>query len=247
MRLKKLLNSFWFKFPMFVLLFGSVWSYWYFSSSLLKLGTLVIMLTSAELVAPLYVSNGVKNLLDGFNFRKRAEKQYIPDEFRDLAQRMEVKFSKISCIPGLNNAFVRKNEVYIGTDLIFKQKKDSILAVTSHEFGHITGKHQMKMALIAGTLTLMLFPFFSLPTAMYLLATISFLIICMVPINWHFELKADETAIDYVGAKAMKEALLTLAIGRSLNEASFSHPPAKYRIERIERYMQRKYGSKGSN
>lgn len=38
----------------------------------------------------------------------------------------------------------------------------------------------------------------------------------------------------------MKEVLSTLAIGKDLDEASFSHPPINRRLKKIDRYTKKK-------
>lgn len=111
---------------------------------------------------------------------------------------MNVKFSSFKYIPGLNNAYVKNKAVYIGSTMVVQQNKEPLLTVAAHEFGHLTCKNQLKMTMIATILILLLYPLLSLPFGVYFLGATSFVVICMIPVNCHFEFKADETAVDYV-------------------------------------------------
>lgn len=109
------------------------------------------------------------------------------------------------------------------------------MAVLAHEFQHLKDRHQLNTASVL-VAAVYLFSMLNItPFSLSLLAVFSFATLCLIPISWILEKKADSAAKRYAGEEVMKPALLKLAEGGSLNTFTESHPSTKLRIKWLEK------------
>jgi Zn-dependent protease with chaperone function len=80
---------------------------------------------------------------------------------------------------------------------------------------------------------LVAFSLVGIPSIMIKISAICVMFIFMIPTSWNEEINADLTAAKIIGKESYISALIKLHEGKDPEEASFSHPSLKKRIQKI--------------
>lgn len=213
-----------------------------------KLASLVFLLVASGVFVPIFVSQFASRLKLLLIHRNRV-KLPVSKEIDDLSRQIGVKVKELGIVKGCT-AYVIGKTIVLGTELLRRLSFEQRQAVVAHELGHIKKRHRL---LSAFSLLLILatayFCFSNLyvptfftesPISLILAVTVNitllvFVTMVFIPISWHFEMKADEVAAEFVGKENIKSALLVIADQRNLEEPSETHPSILERIKNIDK------------
>ena len=215
-----------------------------------KLLLLAVFLAASVLFVPIITSLFVSTIRQFQVYRNRVEIP-ISNEITHLSEKAGVQLKQLGIAKGCT-AFVLRNSLVLGKDLLQKLSFDERQAVVAHELGHI--KRQRKHTLLrlfwlVSLLAVVLFSwsklyspiFFSesvtqiILTVMVNIALLAFMTIVMIPINWYIEFDADRFAKELVGKEHIRSALLRLTDEKGFSEPSETHPSIEERVKRLDK------------
>jgi len=185
-----------------------------------------------------------------FFLRKNEVKIPVPNEIRELSNRIGGTIKQVRIKGKFGSAFVRGKTLVLGITLLQKLSFNQLQAVVAHESGHIKERHHLLRFLL--TLPFMIIPWYSwsrfhipifftesltfiVVTIMLCIASLAYMIVIMMPVSWWLELRSDEIAARFVGKENIRSALMILANNRNLEEPSEDHPSIAERIKHIEK------------
>jgi len=222
----------------------------------------IILLVTPFMFGPLFIFFTVNPLVSSAIrlelLRRKAVPFGVPDEVRTLMKELKIdKRIQIKVIPDLFNVFARGNTIYLGRKILETLKVKEVQSVLAHELDHV--KRFKRISLIRALSSLpVIFVSISLSNSTIVvlpligaefiglvctitvqLAILAFGLIVLIPSNWYFEKKADETGGNAMGEQTMIDALKALSGKVNPNEHSFSHPSINSRIRELESRMRR--------
>lgn len=205
---------------------------------LIKTLFFIVTLPFIPIMAFIAALDSVNNLKETIlmQFKERMEIP-VPNEIQELADVMGVKIKKVKMLKNMLNAGAYPNgTVIIGDKIISDLDKNQLRAVYAHEFSHIKRRHHLwKVLAFIGFLLVGYIAFLNVPGVFQGYAVLAFLSIAIIPINWHFEIEADNDAKKFVGASPLASALEKISKGKNPDEGSETHPPTNQRIELLHR------------
>jgi len=206
-----------------------------FVHPLVKLVWGIMFLVFAELFVMVYFPSFVSNYWLLLTHAKTVERP-MPREFADLAKKVDVVIKKFKTKLGLRNAYVFRETLVLGEELLREFNKDEIMGVVGHELGHIKNRDgPFRLLLMIPIMVCASLSWVNLPLIMSSMASLAYIMVVMTPINWHFEFKADEFSKKNVGRDCIRSALLHLRNNESVNESTEYHPSTSKRITRIDK------------
>lgn len=215
---------------------------------LVKIMSLVFLLTLSGIFAPIFVSQFVSHVKLLLAHKQRV-KLPVSKEIDDLARQIGVEVKEIGIVKGCV-AYVIGKTLVLGIELLRRLSFEQRQAVVAHELGHIKKRHRLLSVLFLLSITAIacfcfskcyvpIFfiesPIFLMLTVVVNIAALVFVLTAFIPISWYFEMKADEVAAKFVGKKHIKSALLTIANQRNLEEPSETHPSIMERIKHVDK------------
>jgi Zn-dependent protease with chaperone function len=215
-----------------------------------KLLLFTVFLAASVLFVPIISSMFVSTIRQFQAYRNRVDIP-ISKEITLLSEKAGIQLKSLGIVKG-RTAFVLRNSLILGKDLLQKLSFDERQAVVAHELGHIKGqrKHTLfRLFWIVSLLAVVLFSwsklyspiFFSesitqiILTVMVNIALLAFMTIVMIPINWYIELDADRFAKELVGKEHIRSALLKLTDEKGFSEPSETHPSIEERVKRLDK------------
>lgn len=214
----------------------------------LKFVAFAVFVAASVLFVPIFTSQIVSQVHLLLDFKAR-EKFPVFSEVNELSKHIGVEVKEVGIVKGCT-AFVCMGTVVLGKKLLGLLTFDERQAVVAHELGHIKEMHGLIRFILP--LPLSAVPlyawlqltspiFFSewvtqvILTAMLNIATLAFVTMVVIPLNWYLEVRADRIAAKFVGKENIKSALLKLVNKKDLEEASETHPSVAERVRRIEK------------
>lgn len=232
-------------------LFGS------FPNLLVRFFCLGAFITAFALLTPFLTSLVAWQIKALFSKKYEAD-QRIKSEVGKTAERIGVKPPKVLIAKGLCNAYIHFGTLVLGEELLDRLRArdpSQIRAVIAHELGHRKEKHTwLKMAtgvaLPAFPLWIwqrLYFPIIIsefvtqlMLNVMITLALFAFLMVAMVPLNWHLEFRADRFMVDVAGKASAIFALLAIVTREKFEIPSEDHPSVSERVKQILKYKPKK-------
>jgi Zn-dependent protease with chaperone function len=215
-----------------------------------KLLAFAVFLTASVLFVPIITSQFVSTIRQFQAYRNRV-KIPISNEITHLSEKAGVQVQQLGIVKGCT-AFVLRNSLVLGKDLLQKLSFDERQAVVAHELGHIKEQRKHTLLRLFWLVTLLAFVLFSwsklyspiffsesvtqiILTVMVNIALLAFMTVVMIPINWYIELDADRFAKYLVGKELIRSALLKLTDEKSFSEPSETHPSIEERVKRLDK------------
>jgi Zn-dependent protease with chaperone function len=222
------------------LVIASTTLYVVFADPLMKLLWLLVLLCSAELFTFIYTPIYVTNLWLRLTYKKKTIPMTeamiaIPEQITNLVNEVGVKVDEFRVQPSLRNAYVIGKTVVIGLPLIKELEPDEVLAIVAHELGHIKQKPSAVRALIMLGGFLSIWSWFTLPIQIFIIASLAYFTVIMIPFNWVLECQADRVAKRFVGSVSLHSALLKISDRKNLNEPSEDHPSISNRLKLLKK------------
>lgn len=213
-----------------------------------KLAFLLMFFAASGLFMPIYATQFLSKLQQILLYRKR-KMIPIPDEMRELAERIGGSFKELGIVKG-HNVYVMGKTLVLGKETLEQLDFNQIQAVVAHESGHIKEKHGLFRFL--AMVLLLLIPWYSwsklyspifftesltqiMLTVMVSIAFLAYMTFAMIPVNWYLEIRADRIAARFVGKEHIRSALLALGSSQKLDEPSEDHPSISERLKQIEK------------
>jgi STE24 endopeptidase len=205
-----------------------------FHYSLLGLISLLVFLVFAELFAFIYSPKYLSNLWLTFTHYKLSRIP-VPIEITDLSKRMDVQIKELKIKEKFCSAYVIGKSLVLGKGLLDLLDIPEALAVVAHELGHIKEKHSLIRFLLVPICLLNAWSWRGLPFQILFIASLAYVTVFMIPLNWILEYRADRIAKEFAGSKNLESALLKLASANEidLDEPSEGHPAISKRLKLI--------------
>jgi Zn-dependent protease with chaperone function len=126
------------------------------------------------------------------------------------------------------------NSIVVNPSLILKLNSDEMKGIIVHELHHLqSGFPLINMFFTILAVMLVAFSLVGIPSIMIKISAICVMFIFMIPTSWNEEINADLTGAKIIGKESYISALIKLHEGKDPEEASFSHPSLKKRIQKI--------------
>lgn len=206
-----------------------------FPIPILRLTCLLAFLVSAEFFTYIYTTRYLSNLWLLLT-HKKATKIDIPIEITGLLNKMNVKIDELRIRENFCNAYAKGKSIVLGRQILEQLDIQETLAVVAHELAHIKEKHFYVKLLFIPICLFSIWSWFGLPLQILFISWLAYVTICLIPINWYLEYRADNTAIRLCGSNNLQSALLKLANAnkKSLNEPSEDHPSIANRLKFVQ-------------
>lgn len=219
---------------MLIMLVYSIAIYEIFQSPILRLEGLLGIFAFSELSVVAYTPSYIKNFRELFQ-RKQLKEVFAPGEISDLVGKSKMKKIHLKTIPNYFGAYSYRNNICLGEELLKDFDSGMILAVITHELAHIRGRHATIAVSLMYVISAFLYLIVTGPPVIFAVAMFSTVTLLLIPLNWYFELSADDYATKLVGEEETKAVLSALGEKLGYDSNSETHPSVRRRLSRIER------------
>ena len=240
-------NRFYYRLALYELVSFSFTLYVSFPIMYVRFWSFPVCLVSSILLIPILISLLVLNRQ--FLFSKKIDaSQEVKEEVEKIAKKMRVKMPNVKVQKGLDNAYVRFNTLVLGEKLLSRLSDEARLGVIAHELKHLKEKHffiSLICALAFSAIPLFLWhknswliiwnEQFTIITVNLIMnvASLSVVIIAMIPVNIVLEFRADKAMSEILGKSVTVLALLAVSDKESFKFPSETHPAMLERIKYI--------------
>lgn len=160
-----------------------------------------------------------------------------PIELVELSKDMGISSDiKVGLREGIGTAYANKldKSMVFDSNMFLELNRDELLSIAAHEMHHLRSGISTKYIIYA-----VIAPMFAgisltgIPNIMIQFATLSAMLVFMIPVSWSQEHDADKAAVQIFGADIFVSALRKVIGTNNPSDPSLTHPSLNERITKI--------------